>query len=271
MLDLSHIDSRHLATVTPVVTELRDVAGLEPDRTLLVGAACKDILHAALGHSFPVRGTSDIDVGIAVNYWGVSKRIETSFARVGSNGIRYLIGGIPVDVMPFGAVEDPAGISQPAARKEDLVVFGFRDVYERALPLRITAGSSIRIPRPAGYAALKMRSWIDRSTFNEYKDARDLPLVAYWYRQSSHVTDRLYDTTEHIDILESVEFDTDLGAIRLLARDVADQLSSPSRDDLARRWAALDLDLLAREFNLPDGQPNPSLDQRRAFVDQLKL
>jgi predicted nucleotidyltransferase len=44
---------------------------------------------------------------------------------------------LPVDVMPFGEVEDPDGISSPAARREDLIVFGFHNVFERAAHLSL--------------------------------------------------------------------------------------------------------------------------------------
>ncbi|MDF1488990.1 hypothetical protein [Tessaracoccus caeni] len=273
MIDLSRVDERTYGSVTPVVEALTSEVGVNPDNILLVGAACRDVLHAAFGHEFPARATIDTDVGIAVSDWTISERIEDCFPRAGSNGIRYRISGIAVDVIPFGEVEDPEGISRPAPRGDDLVVFGFRDVYERALPLALPNGQAIRLPQPAGYAALKMRAWIDRSHYyGNDKDANDLALAAFWYQNAPEILDRLYDTDAGFEVLRKLDHDTDVAAVRLLGLDAAAQLSPANRDDLARRWAEQDLESLAREFTLPAGGPGvPALTRRRAFVRQLIL
>ncbi|MGI8392757.1 hypothetical protein [Leucobacter sp. W1038] len=271
MIDLERVDARIYDVITPVVEELTAKVGVDPDSILLVGAGCRDVLHAAFGHTFPARATTDTDLGIAVSDWTISERIEACFSRIGSNGIRYRIAGIAVDIMPFGEVEDPDGISSPAPRGEELVVFGFRDVYERALPLALPNGQTIRLPQPAGYVALKMRSWIDRSVYYGYdKDAKDLALAAFWYQEAPEIQDRVYDTDAGFEVLTYLEMDAEVAAVRLLGLDVAAQLSPANRDDLARRWKEQDLDVLARDFVLPAGGPYaPDLARRRAYVAQL--
>lgn len=273
MIDLARVGESLYGMVTPVVEELTAEVDLDPDSILLVGAACRDILHAALGHTFQARATTDTDLGIAVNDWAISERIEDSFRRVGRNGIRYTIAAISVDIMPFGDVEDPEGISRPAPRGEELVVFGFRDVYEHALPLALPSGQTVRLPHPAGYAALKMRSWIDRSVYYGHdKDAQDLALATFWYQNSPQIEDRLYDTDPGFEILTELDIDADLAAVRLLGLDAAAQLSPANRDDLARRWAEQDLHSLARDFTLPAGGPRSAdLTRRQRLVAQLRL
>lgn len=227
MIELSRVNERHYDLITPVVEELSSLAGLDPDSILLVGAASRDVLHAAFGHTFPARGTTDTDLGIAVTDWVISQRIESSFPRIGSSGIRYRIAGVSVDIMPFGEIEDPEGISQPAARGEELVVFGFRDVYERALQLTLPSGQSIRLPQPAGFVALKMRSWIDRSAyFGQDKDAKDLALAAFWYQEDPEIMDRPYSPGTEFEMLCDLGMDTDVAAVRLLGLDAAAQLST---------------------------------------------
>lgn len=270
MIDLERVDPRWYDEITPVVEELTRTVGLDPDRVLVVGAGCRDILHAALGHTFALRATTDTDIGIAVNDWGVTERIDACFRRVGSNGIRYYVAGLFVDIMPFGEIEDPEGISRPAARGEDLVVFGFRDVYERAVPLPLPGGMTVRLPQPAGYTALKMRSWIDRSAYGDDKDAKDLALATYWYQESPVAQGRLYDTDAGFDLLTEVDMDTDLAAARLLGLDAAAQLSPANRADLADRWAQQDLRVLARDFTLPAAGPrSPGLQRRLALIAGL--
>lgn len=270
MIDLAAVESRHYDAIAPVIAELTATIGLDPDSILLIGAGCRDILHAAFGHTFTPRATTDLDLGLAVDDWAVSTRIDERFRRLGSNGIRYSIAGIAVDIMPFGPVENPDGITRPRARGEEIVVFGFRDVYERALRLRLPGDLVIRLPRPAGYAALKMRSWVDRSPSGEDKDARDLALVNHWYQDSTAIDDRIYDTEDGRRTLIEQDMDAGLAATRLLARDVAAQLSQSNCADLKSRWEVADLDSLARSFTLPAGGPrSPHLARRRTIADLL--
>ncbi|MFT4188685.1 MAG: hypothetical protein QM621_08900 [Aeromicrobium sp.] len=242
-------------------------AGIDPDRVLVVGALCRDVLHAACGHEFGLRGTTDADVGVALEDWGAAERIERAFPRIGSNGIRYLIAGIPVDVMPFGEVEDPAGVTEPAGRGEELVVFGFRDVYERALSLPLPTGVSVRLHEPAGYAALKIRAWLDRG---DDRDARDLAVATYWYRESADVESWLFDSDEGMELLLRLDMDTDLVAARLLGRDLLSSLSWENGMDLLERWKGGDQGLLSRYFVAPPAARWPmTASRRREVVGQL--
>ena len=267
MIDLSLVDPLLFDMISPVVKELQESVGLDPAGVLVVGATCRDILHAAMGHTFEVRATNDVDLGIAVSDWTVSDRIEAKYEQIGSNGIRYRIAGLPVDVMPFGEIEDPDGISSPAARREDLIVFGFHDVFEQAAHLSLPGGPVVRIPQPAGYAALKMRAWIDR---RENKDAKDLALCTFWYQESVTVQDRLYDTEAGQQILDALNWDAPVAATRLLGADVAGQLSQANYSDLIKRWSALDLGAFARDFVLPAGAGRTfSRDVRLAYASQL--
>lgn len=120
MIDLTRVDRRLYDTVTPIIDELVDAVEVDPVQIMLVGATCRDILHAGFGHSFAVRATTDVDLGIAVSDWQTSDRIDERYRRIGSNGIRYRIAGTPVDVMPFGGIENPEGISSPSARGRTL-------------------------------------------------------------------------------------------------------------------------------------------------------
>jgi predicted nucleotidyltransferase len=265
-MDFSRIERGLLDDLAHVVDELHARAQVSPESILVVGAGCRDILHAALGHSFALRATTDTDLGIAVEDWMPTGRIEQEFRSIGDTGIRYDVGGLPVDIMPFGAVEDPSGISEPAARRAPLVVFGFADVFRRADKLPLPSGAVIRIPQPAGYAALKMRSWIDRSVDYNDKDGKDLALAVHWYESSSEVGDRLYETDMGIRLMDECGWDVELAAAQLLCIDALDQLDSDNARDLAGRWAAVDREALARAFVLPAGSGRVE-----PFARRLKL
>ena len=53
MLDLSKVVEGFLDPIARIVETMREqVAEIDPDQVMLVGAWCRDILHAALGHNF---------------------------------------------------------------------------------------------------------------------------------------------------------------------------------------------------------------------------
>jgi predicted nucleotidyltransferase len=223
---------------------------------MLVGARCRDALHAALGHTSPNTATQDLDLGVALSDWAAFERVDGAFRRTGSNGIRYLISGIPVDVMPFGSpIEDPSGIASPATRVEGLVVFGFEDVFTHALLIDLPGvGHQIRIPTPAGYAALKARAWVDRSVDGEYKDASDFGLILRWYDDWTEVQDRLYGN--QLSIAERYEFDMPLAAAHVLGSDMRTNLKPSNADNLALAFAGSDLVRFASHIAVQPKSPD---------------
>ena len=86
---------------------------------MVLGAGCGDILHAALGHSFATAATSDLDLALALTSWDAYRTLAAAFPRIGDSGIRFRIADVNVDLLPFGAVEDPQGVSnhRHAARR----------------------------------------------------------------------------------------------------------------------------------------------------------
>ncbi|GAB2833021.1 hypothetical protein ACFQ0P_09715 [Microbacterium insulae] len=270
MIDFNASDPRLLDGIDAVVVTLRDQIGLDADTIILVGAACRDILHSALGHELQLRGTEDTDIGIALNDWQIYDLIDHTFTKSGHTGVRYLVDGFPVDIMPFGGIEEPEGIVTPHSRGEEMVVFGFDDVYARAGHLTLPSGNTIRIPSPAGYAALKFRAWIDRSRYGQDKDGKDLAAAVYWYLESASVTERLWGTTEGNELLEEVGWDIELGAARVLGFDIRAQLSPPNLEDLIFRWNQLDLAPLGRALQLAPGANWPRNPERRlALISEV--
>lgn len=270
MIDFNSCDPRLLDDVDIVVDDLTKKVGLDPDRILLVGAACRDVLHSALGHDFQVRATRDTDLAIALTDWSSFERIEANYRRWGDSGIGFTVAGIRVDVLPFGSIEEPEGITTPARRGEELVVFGFGDVYDQAGDLQLPGGKKIRIPYPAGYGALKMRAWIDRSSAGEYKDAGDIACVLFWYQEWDDVMNRLWDSEDRGQVAEELEFDMGRAAARILGEDIRAQLSATNCTDLAARWELSNLDRLAGLLAMPAGVVWPqNRDRRRDLITEL--
>jgi predicted nucleotidyltransferase len=234
------------SVVGPILSETQ----LDPDRLMVIGAEARDLLHSRGGHRFELRGTTDVDLALVLDDWDAFDVMRERFRMLGANGIRFLVDGHAVDVMPFGEVEEPTGTASPPSRGEHLVVFGFRDVYEAAGRLVLPSGE-IRLPSVPGYAALKLRAWIDRSPFGEDKDARDLAAVLFWYLNDPQQEERVWEPGSEAR-LAARGWDVELLQAFHLGVDVGSILSPANRQDLAQQLRAAEpIDRRALDFGQP--------------------
>lgn len=273
MLDPMRCDPALLGLVDVVVSELLTKSTqLRADDMMVVGARCRDIMQSALGHDFSLRATTDIDLGLAVANWPPYEELTKSLPPAGDTGIRYRVANGYADLMPFGPVENPPGTVTPAARKEPMSVWGFAEVFACALPLALPCGTSIRIPTVAGYAALKLAAWLDRSANGEYKDAADIATAMYWYAKSADVETLLYETDHGQAILLQQEYDSVAAATRVLGEDIDDVVGRTRVSDLAERWPGSRKGLLYEHMKVPHATDWPqSLDRRQALVRAMEL
>jgi predicted nucleotidyltransferase len=205
---------------------------------MLVGASCRDILHLSLGHTFATAATQDLDVALALSSWDAFHSIAAKFPSVGDTGIRFRIAGVDVDLLPFGAIEDPQGTVEPPSRREAMSVWAFEEIFASSLPLQLSPTIAIRLPTVAGFAAAKLGAWLDRSAWLETKDASDLALILYWCVESTYAGDRLYDTSEGNDVLIAEDSDLPLAAAHLLGREASGSARAPCHRRTPRRRAA---------------------------------
>lgn len=272
MLDLTRCDPALLHLVDTVVTELSAKSTLlRADDMMVVGASCRDILQSALGHDFALRATADIDLGLAVANWIAYDELTGKLPVAGHTGIRYEVAGMPADLIPFGAVEVPPGTVTPTARREPMSVWGFAEVFETALHLSLPSAGTIRIPTVAGYAALKLAAWLDRSAHGEYKDASDIATVVYWYSKSPEVDTYLYDTDHGQDILLHEDLDNSAAAARVLGEEIANVIGRTRVSELAERWPGPRDDVLYHSMtvtNAPGWTRSPG--RRQALVQAME-
>jgi hypothetical protein len=147
---------------------------------MIVGAHCRDILRGASGPDSGLRTTEDVDFGLTLADWAAFDELTKELEPAGNTGIRYQVADVPTDLIPFGDLEDPSGTVRPA-RREPINVWGFSEVFQTSRPLPLPDAGTIRIPTIAGYAALKLVAWLDRSAWGAYKDASDIATVLHWY------------------------------------------------------------------------------------------
>jgi len=263
MNDWSNSDPALLAEVEPVVEALSAI--VPPEQIMLIGAQCRDLLNWYFGCGAPRRSTNDTDIALALRDWDQFVRVRAKFPAIGPTGHRFRIGGVVTDVVPFGGIEAPPGMTSHPPGKEMLNVHGFTDTYQRADELPISRGVSIRIPHPEGYVILKTHAWLDRSASHEYKDGPDIALAVHWYAAD---LDRLYDN-ENLWALDLHDFDLLQAAAALLGKDMRNGLSPEELAVLATRISGADRDLLAEHFGVAASNWPLTGPRRRPLVDAL--
>ena len=268
MFDPAAIPEDLLIPVGHVIDRIQDVVPeLDTRRLMLVGAFCRDLIHAALADPLPTRRTHDLDLALGIGTWSVYDAITQNFPKVGDSGICFRIAGIDVDVLPFGPVEEPPGIVEPPSRGEPFSVWGFEEIHAAALPLTLPGGQTITLPTVPGYAAAKLAAWLDRSVHGEYKDATDLAIVFHWYLESPSVEARLHEG-DGADRFQAEGFDLSLATVRQLGVDIRAIIAQPRIGELLQRWPG-NPDLLASELQSPGLRPWPARERRREFIDAL--
>jgi predicted nucleotidyltransferase len=142
LLDLTNAPESLLDPVARVVQAVLAVTEvLSAPEVMVVGAGCRDILHSALGHWFATAATRDLDLGLALTSWDAYRALAAAFPRIG-----FRIADVTVDLLPFGAVEDPQGVVEPPARRETLSVWAFEEIFAASLPLVLSPTLTVRIP-----------------------------------------------------------------------------------------------------------------------------
>jgi predicted nucleotidyltransferase len=271
MLRTERIQVEQLEPIAAVVRRLVATGDVDAASLMIVGARCRDLLHAAYGHDFPVRATNDFDVAIATADLAGYERMTSKLTPIsGSNGVRFLLDGLRVDLVPFGDVEDPGGTVRPARRPDGLNVWGFRDAYDTATPLALGGEQNVRLPNAAGFIALKLAAWIDRSERRDFRDASDIALGCYWYAEDDEVDERLYDTEDGQHVLVGFDLDVEVSAACLLGADCRSVVGAANATALREPWQRSPVEELVERFTHPE---NPALranvDRRRRIVRAL--
>jgi predicted nucleotidyltransferase len=236
----------HLASDTPagmVIAGLHErIDPLQPP--MLIGAEARDILHARLGHSFATRATHDVDLAFVISSWESYATLTQGLTPIRDSGIAFRVAGMHVDVMAFGPVESPAGTLTPPFRSKDpLDVFGMSQVYEAAQAVLVENGPEIRLPTVAGYVALKLKAWIDRSAVHNEKDAPDVGLALFWASESQRYNDQFWGDVEFVGRWNA---DPGLGGAAILGAEVREVLGPAASDHVAELFTGASREQLSR-------------------------
>ena len=192
----------------------------------IVGAAARDILlevHYGIGSK---RATVDIDIAVFIENWDQFKRLKEALTETTdftpTKDIQRLLfkKRLPVDIVPFGGVAEKGDlIAWPPDGSIKMSVTGFRECFRHAVEVKISDKPklSVNVVSLAGLAILKLISW-DENSARRQKDASDLVFIIRNYLDAGNL-ERLFE--EEPDIVDSDDYDYELGSARLLGRDIS--------------------------------------------------
>lgn len=226
-----------LTTPLGVVLAEMDAVLEHPVDLLVIGAEARDILAAQLSPDLRLVATTDVDLVLAVDDWRQYADTFAPLTAFGSRGMMFTVAGVRVDIIPFGPVEDPPGTIRPPWMNEPFSVGALRPVFETATAMSLPEAwrLSCRVPTIAGFAALKLHAWLERSTQGETKDAGDFGVAVAWFVNDATTVERL--ALSHSHLLRAPEFDLHEAAAHLLGHDMAELLGPGLATELHMKWS----------------------------------
>lgn len=225
------------AAVADLVNHLRG----HTDRLVIVGAVARDLVASGAGGLPVARATVDVDIAIAVSSFDAYA--DLGDIRPRAAGPHHLFRGIPVDVIPFGAVELQRHVRFPDDWRLD--VTGIAEAAEHPMQVTLPGGTVVPVASLEAQTVLKLLAWRDRGTSADRKDALDLSTL-FEAGHSGRYRDSLY-----LDpALESYDYDLPTAAAHRLGRDAARLLGDRAHEDVLDVIASDERrDALARAMN----------------------
>jgi len=220
LLDISSkIDAATVSTLSTVdkVTSTLNVP------YLVIGATARDmVLH--YGYNTPIqRATFDIDFAIQIETWEYFNRVRDQLIAndfTSTKNKHRLVSptNIPIDIIPFGGVEDREGnIAWPPAGETVMSVSGFQEAITNAQQVLVNKEPAVVCPvvTPEGLMVLKLISWSERSRERRKNDATDIQYILSNYLEIKNILDDVYNDN-NADIIARYDWDPNQASCSLL-------------------------------------------------------
>ncbi len=202
----------------------------------IIGATARDIIFE---HAYAIpapRATRDIDLAIHIATWNDFTQLKSQLIKTGdftpTNMAQRLLYqyDIPIDLVPFGAIEINGNINWPPDFSIKMSVIGFNEAYKTTalVRLRDIPVLDIHVITPAALVILKLIAWKERR-HQDSKDALDLVFLLTEYINADNI-ERV--SVKHQDLLLEEDFDYEICSARLLGRDIATIASATTKQVL---------------------------------------
>lgn len=198
----------------------------------VVGATARDIVLEHIHGIRPPVATADVDFGVVVENWEQFERLREKLLEGGEFAatdktfkFRHEATRVPVDLVPFGGVEDPPGSITFENGGRELTTAGFAEALESSIEVQTADNFKFKIASIPGLVLLKLIAFYDRPLERD-RDIQDIWLILKKFFDIGN-EDRLYN--EHADLLDEPDFDLERAAARILGRDVGRLLTEKTR------------------------------------------
>jgi predicted nucleotidyltransferase len=211
--------------IVAVLRAVHAAAQAQRAEFFIAGALARDIWLDFICGIRAARLTLDVDVGVHVSSWNEFATLRDKLiAGAGFvpdahrlHRLRLPQGGVPLDIVPFGGVEDrERRIAWPPDGATVMSLMGFAEAFRTAPILELAPRLPVRVTSLAGLAALKLLSWSERGRETD-RDAVDFWLILRNYGDPCQ-RERLL--LEEDEMLAAEGHDIGLAGARLLGADM---------------------------------------------------
>jgi predicted nucleotidyltransferase len=232
-----------LEPVSRVLAELCDRATRCGVEIMVVGATARDLLIRRVIGSPPQRATADVDIAVAVASWADVECLTAGLPGRTDGPHAFTVRGVPVDVIPFGAIEKR---NRTVAWPNDHImsVLGFREASASAVNVTLPGDVRVAVASLPAQSLLKLFAWRDRR-YQDRRDAIDLRAILRAYSDGRYL-DELY--ADHQHLLVKHEFDWSLAGAERLGREAGAIIGSSNRPVVAALLAGDQIELLAADM-----------------------
>jgi predicted nucleotidyltransferase len=192
----------------------------------IAGAQARDLILLNVFGIATSRATNDVDIGVCVEDWATfntlkERLIATGYFLQDLKRVHRLIGtktAIPLDLLPFGGVENPGGeIAWPPEMEQIMNVAGFSEAARSVITVQINEKLKVPVVSLPALVVLKLFAWIDRNADNT-KDAIDIWIILNTYSEAGN-EDRLY--VDEKELSSGSGWDLKFAGVKLLGKDAA--------------------------------------------------
>ena len=223
--NLLNISGKISPAIVSIYALIAEVAEQNKVPFFIIGASARDIIFEHVYGIKAPRATRDIDLAIHIETWDgftqlKNKLIETGcFSKTNMTQRLLYQNNIPIDLLPFGAIEIDGTINWPPDFSIKMSTIGFDEAYRTTALIRFRdePALDIHVITPAALVILKLMAWKERG-YQHSKDALDLVFLLTQYINADNI-ERVSE--EHQDLLLEDDFDYDICSARLLGRDIA--------------------------------------------------
>jgi len=227
---LLNISGKISPAIVSIYALIAEVAEQNNVPFFIIGASARDIIFEHVYGIKAPRATRDIDLAIHIATWDDFTQLKKQLIETGyfskTNMTQRLSyqNNIPIDLLPFGAIEIDGTINWPPDFSIKMSVIGFDEAYRTTALIRFRDDPAldIHVITPAALVILKLMAWKERG-HQHSKDALYLVFLLTQYINADNI-ERVSE--EHQDLLLEDDFDYDICSARLLGRDIATIASS---------------------------------------------